>query len=129
MANKARPFCRLLASLLVLAGPLGHAVAETGQDCSAEVTAELQDRRETDRGVRLEFSIELVSPEECAGATYDLILVELLPNGQWKSIRKTSHVDIVSGKANDVVEHVMAADLKLLEYEARVVDCTRCKGP
>ena len=97
--------------------------------CDAEITAALQDRQETDEGVRLEFAVELTSNEDCASATYDLILVELLPNGQWKSVRKTRQIELKTGTASELVEHVMASDLKLLEHEARIVECAQCKSP
>jgi hypothetical protein len=99
------------------------------RDCDAEITATLQGRHETDQGVKLEFAVELTSNEDCATATYDLILVELLPNGQWKSVRKTRKIQLETGAASDLVEHVMASDLKLLEHEARVVECGGCKSP
>lgn len=99
------------------------------RNCDVEITAALQDRNETDAGVRLQFAIELTSNEGCASATYDLILVELLPNGQWKSVRKTRRIGLENGAASDLVEHEMASDLKLLEHEARVVECAGCKSP
>ena len=118
-----------LAALLVLLCLAGHPVPAGSPDCVAEITAGLQDQQKTDEGVRLRFAIELTSDEVCASATYDLILVELLPNGQWKSVRETRSVELATGKASDLVEHLMAPDLKLLEHEARVVDCSRCNGP
>jgi len=71
----------------------------------------------------------VTSKAACVSATYDLILVELLPNGQWKSVRKTRRLELPSGAATDLVVHVMASDLKLLEHEARIVECSPCKSP
>jgi len=112
--------------LLLLAG---QAAPAAEQGCVAEITAELQDQQRTDEGIRLMFTVELTSDQECASATYDLILVELLPNGQWKSVRKSRQIELRDGKANDRVEHAMAPDLRLLEHDARVIECTRCKSP
>jgi len=94
-----------------------------------EITAGLEDQQKTDEGIRLHFAVELTSDDLCTSTTYDLILVELLPNGQWKSVRQTRQVELRNGEASDLVEHEMAPDLKLLEHEVRVVDCTRCKSP
>jgi hypothetical protein len=115
-----------LAVLLLLIYLVGQPALAAAQECVVDITAELQDQQRTDEGIRLIFAVELTSDEVCASATYDLILVELLPNGQWKSVRKTRRVELRPGKASDLVEHLMASDLKLLEHQARVVDCTPC---
>jgi hypothetical protein len=118
-----------LAILLCVVSLAGQRSSADTQTCVAEITSALQGQQETDDGVRMEFVVDLTSKEECASATYDLILVELLPNGQWKSVRKTRRIELKAGVASDLVEHVMASDLKLLEHEARVVECARCKIP
>jgi len=129
MAARYRTLGVRLAVPLFVICLAGQPSLAASQTCDAEISATLQDRQKTDEGVRLEFVVELTSTEECASATYDLILVELLPNGQWKSVRKTRRIELKAGVASDLVDHVMASDLKLLEHEARVVECARCKSP
>jgi hypothetical protein len=118
-----------MALFLLLALLAGQPAPAAEQECIAEITAELRDRQETDEGIRLRFAVEVSSDVDCASATYDLILVELLPNGQWKSVRKSRQIELRGGEASDLVEHAMTADLRLLEHDARIVDCTRCKSP
>jgi hypothetical protein len=115
-----------LALVLLLFAPFPSAA---GSDCAAEISATIQGREEVDGGVRLEFEVELTSQEQCADATFDLVLVEVLPNGQWKSVRLTRRAEIRGGTSVTTVEHVIASDLTLLEHEARVVECHPCNGP
>jgi len=129
MADRYRTLGVRLAVLLIATCLAGQPSWAGAQNCDAEISAALQGQQRVDEGVRLEFVVELTSKEDCASATYDLILVELLPNGQWKSVRKTRRIELKAGTASDLVEHVMASDLKLLEHEARVVECARCKSP
>jgi hypothetical protein len=129
MADQSPSAGRHLAVVLILVGLAAQPSLVAAQECSAEIVAELQDRQKTDEGIRLQFAVELTSDESCASATYDLILVELLPNGQWKSVRNTRQIDLRNGEAGELFEHVMASDLKLLEHEARVVECTPCNSP
>ena len=118
-----------LAGFLAVVWMAGQPVLAAPPQCAAEITAELKSKGEVDDGIRLKFEINMTSKEACANVTYDLILVELLPNGQWKSIRKTHRLELQAGAATDLVEHVMASDLTLLEHEARVVECSPCKTP
>jgi hypothetical protein len=129
MADRYRTLGVRLAVLIFATCVAGQPSLAAAKNCDAEISAALQGQQEVDEGVRLEFVVELTSKEDCASATYDLILVELLPNGQWKSVRKTRRIELKAGTASDLVEHVMASDLKLLEHEARVVECARCKSP
>ena len=129
MAHRHPSIGHRLAVFLLFVCLAGQPLLAGAQECLVEITAELQDQQKTDLGIRLRFAVELTSDEDCASATYDLILVELLPNGQWKSVRKTRQVELRAGKASDLVEHEMTPDLKLLEHEVRVVDCARCKSP
>ena len=129
MAHRYPSIGHRLAVVLIFVCLAGQPCMAAVQECVVEIRADLQDQQKTDEGIRLHFAVELSSDDLCASATYDLILVELLPNGQWKSVRQTRQVELSNGKASDLVEHEMAPDLKLLEHEARVVDCTRCKSP
>ena len=126
--HRRRSAFLLAAGLAILCGGDPPALAATGE-CVAEITAELKGQQKVDGGIRLRFEVELTSKTACISATYDMILVELLPNGQWKSVRLTRRIELTSGAATDLVEHVMASDLKLLEHEARVVECAPCKNP
>ena len=129
MTRRCKSLGARLAVFLFVVCLAGQPSLAAAQECVAEITAELQGQHQIDEGVRLEFAVELTSKDDCASATYDLILVELLPNGQWKSVRKTRRIELKTGRASDLVEHVMSSDLKLLEHEARVVECVPCKSP
>ena len=129
MAVHWKSFGFRLVALLVICCSAGLPPRAAPAGCDAEIAAELTSKGEVDDGIRLEFEIAMTSKETCTDTTYDLILIELLPNGQWKSVRKTRRLEMRSGSAIDVVQHVMASDLTLLEYEARVVECHPCENP
>jgi hypothetical protein len=118
-----------LAAVLAIVWMAGQPALAAPPECAAEITAELKSKGEVDDGIRLEFDVHVISKEACASVTYDLILVELLPNGQWKSVRATHRLELRAGTATALVQHVMASDLRLLEHEARVVECSPCESP
>lgn len=94
--------------------------------CTGEIQASL-DREERDADkVRAHFVVEVRTEVACARVTYDLIVQELLPNLQWKSVRKTGRLETHKGTAKQKVEHVMGSGLRLLGHEAEIVSCVPC---
>jgi hypothetical protein len=96
------------------------------RECKPDFEVELKSRTESDEVVRLEFRVDLTTAEPCADVGYDLIVEELLPNGQWKSYRLRRQVGARDGVASQVVEHKMSPDLKLLGHRVLLVECRLC---
>jgi hypothetical protein len=125
LARNVRSVSVLLA-LAVGAAICGAAVASTGEGCGAEIDATLESRQDEGDGERLRFAIAVEAEASCAEVTYDLVLVELLPNQQWKSVRLSGRAEVQDGRGSARVEHVVAREIELIEHEARVVACRRC---
>ena len=95
-------------------------------DCNAEMEVKLANRTEAEGTIRLEYEIDVTSDADCAEIRYDLVVNELLPNGQWKSFRRSRSVALRNGTFSDRVVHRMSADLKLLGHRVVVASCLRC---
>ena len=74
----------------------------------------------------LSFHCEVSTTENCAKIEYDLILDELLPNGQTKKERLPRLVDLSDGAYEEIVQHKIPASLQLSSYVAKIVSCQRC---
>lgn len=103
--------------------PLAGAVGSPADECSAEVTATLEDEADPD----LQFDVEVTTEEDCAEVLYDLVIEERLPNGQANLVRKARTVTVTEGTLTEVVEHTLPEGHALLGFEAKVVKCTRCE--
>jgi hypothetical protein len=125
---KPLPLLTLVALCLSVA-PAGMADDEfPPRECKPDFQVELENRTESDEVVRLDFRVDLTTAESCAEVGYDLIVEELLPNGQWKSYRLRRHVAARDGVASQVVEHTMSTDLKLLGHRVLLVECRLCEA-
>ena len=113
----------LVATGLILVAP---ASATEEEGCGVTATVQLESREAVDEAVRLVFDVRLDASCECASATYDLVLEELLPNQQWKAVRETRQVDVRGTQASDRVEHRMDADIELIGFSVKPVDSTPC---
>ena len=111
-----------LATLCVVLSPEGR----TQDGCEATANADLKYTQEGTDVDMYEFQVEVETGEDCAKITYDLIIDELLPNGQTKKIRKVRYVQLNEGSLSEVIEHRMSADFELRDYEAKIVSCERC---
>jgi hypothetical protein len=121
VSSRLQPVAMLIA-LCLLFTPFVFARDE----CSAEIHAELQGQDETDDRIRLRFEVDIAVATSCSTVDYDLILEVMLPDMQWKSIRKPRRVEIQDGLASEVVEHQMTADLKLMSHRVMLVGCDGC---
>ena len=95
------------------------------EDCTAYVNATLE-RSEQGEITQLEFDVEVSTSENCARIEYDIILDELLPNGQTKKERIPRFVKLNDGGYDEVVEHKIASSIQLLSHEAKIVSCQKC---
>jgi len=105
---------------------LAPAAAAAEEGCDVQATVELDSREPTDDAIRLVFDVQLAASCECASATYDLVLEELLPNKQWKAVRETRRVDLRGAQATDRVEHSLGKDIELIGYSVTPVASTPC---
>ena len=96
-------------------------------DCDADIEVELVDRSETDETIRLEYEVDMTSDAACAEVRYDLVVNELLPNGQWKSFRRSRSAALRNRSFSETVVHTMASDLKLLGHRVVLASCVRCE--
>ncbi|MDX1388603.1 MAG: hypothetical protein R3344_05410 [Acidobacteriota bacterium] len=111
-----------LATLCVMLAPSGR----TQEGCDADVEADLKYTHEGSDVDMYEFQVEVTVNEDCAQVHYDLVIEELLPNGQTKKVRKARFAKLNDGSFNEVVEHKMSADLEMLGFEAKIVSCEIC---
>ncbi len=121
MNNTRTPALFLVLVLGLLAAP----AALSQEDCEAFVDATL-DTNEEGEVTHLQFSVEVSTSESCAHIEYDLILEELLPNGQTKKERIPRFVKLNDGSLNEMVRHEIQSSLQLLNHEAKVVSCQKC---
>lgn len=99
------------------------AAAQDGCEAFVQATLETNEQGET---TMLEFDVEVSTSEDCAKIEYDLVLNELLPNGQTKMERIPRLVTLSDGGYDEVVEHKISSALQLLSHEAKVVSCQIC---
>ena len=102
------------------------AVATQQEGCDVRAAVELESREPGDDAIRLVFDVRLEASCECASATYDLVLEELLPNRQWKAVRETRRVELQGSRATDRIEHELDKDIELIGYSVKTVDSTPC---
>ena len=108
--------------VLLLASVAGFA-QESNCDAFAQATLETDEQG----GVtQLEFAVQVSTSEDCAKIEYDLILDELMPNGQVKKERLPRSVHLNDGSFAEVVEHKIPASFQLTHYEAKIVSCVKC---
>ena len=125
---------RRLPILVLLAGCLAIPSVATAyeefppRECKPAFDVELERRSESEETVRLEFRVDLTTPESCADVGYDLIVEELLPNGQWKSYRLRREIQARGGAGSQLVEHTMSPELKLLGHRVLLVECRLCES-
>jgi hypothetical protein len=118
---KAMMIAAFCGALLLSAAP---AIAQES-NCDAYANAELE-TNEQGEITQLEFSVEVSSSENCAKIEYDLVLDELMPNGQTKKERLPRYVQLADGGYYEVVEHKIPASFQLTSHEAKIVSCVRC---
>ena len=111
--------------LVLVLGLLAAPAALAQEDCEAYVNASLE-TNEQGEVTHLQFSVEVSTSESCARIEYDLILEELLPNGQTKKERIPRFVKLNDGSLNEMVRHEMQSSLQLMNHEAKVVSCQKC---
>ena len=111
--------------LVLILGLLAAPAAWSQDECEAYVNASLE-TNEQGEVTHLQFSVEVSTSESCARIEYDLILEELLPNGQTKKERIPRFVKLNDGDLNEMVRHEMSSSLQLLNHEAKVVSCQTC---
>ena len=110
---------------LLLVG-LATPVAAESTECLGEIEATLETEDRQPDKVRLHFTVEVVTETPCAHVTYDLIIREMLPNLQWKSVRKTGRLKVHHGKGSDKVKHEMSPNLRIMGHSAEIVECDSC---
>lgn len=108
--------------VLLLATAAGFA-QESNCDAFAQATLDTDEQG----GVKhLQFTVEVSTSENCAKIEYDLVLDELLPNGQTKKERLPRFVKLDDGSLTEMVRHEIPASFELRSYEAKVVSCVKC---
>jgi hypothetical protein len=94
-------------------------------DCTAELEVELSHKDQNGALTHLQFSVNVRTTAECAKIHYDLIVEELLPNGQTKRVRLPRYVKLSDGSEDDIVEH--ETELTMQSYEVQLVSCDGCE--
>ena len=108
--------------VLLLATAAGFA-QESNCDAFAQATLDTDEQG----GVKhLQFTVEVSTSENCAKIEYDLVIDELLPNGQTKKERLPRFVKLDDGSLTEMVRHEIPASFELRSYEAKVVSCVKC---
>ena len=111
----------VLVAIVLVAAPPARA-----QDCDASVDVTL-DRSDPDREtMRYQFRVEISTSESCAEVHYDLILDVQIPNGQVKRVRKPRVVKLNDSSFEELVEHEIPIDQKVIDQDARLVKCEVC---
>ena len=108
--------------VLLLASAAGFA-QESNCDAFAQATLDTNEQGEVKH---LQFTVEVSTSESCAKIEYDLVLDELLPNGQTKKERLPRFVKLNDGSLTEMVRHEMPSTFELRSYEAKVVSCVKC---
>jgi hypothetical protein len=109
--------------VLLLATAAGFA-QESNCDAFAQATLDTDEQG----GVKhLQFTVEVSTSENCAKIEYDLVIDELLPNGQTKKERLPRFVKLDDGSLTEMVRHEIPASFELRSYEAKVVSCVKCE--
>ena len=109
--------------VLLLATAAGFA-QESNCDAFAQATLDTDEQG----GVKhLQFTVEVSTSENCAKIEYDLVIDELLPNGQTKKERLPRFVKLNDGSLTEMVRHEIPASFELRSYEAKVVSCVKCE--
>ena len=108
--------------VLLLASAAGFA-QESNCDAFAQATLDTNEQGEVKH---LQFTVEVSTSENCAKIEYDLVLDELLPNGQTKKERLPRFVKLNDGSLTEMVRHEIPASFELRSYEAKVVSCVKC---
>lgn len=122
MRKSCLPLLGFAVVLSLVSSPSG--LAQDG-GCEASVQATL-DTDEEGNLQTLSFHCEVSTTENCAKIEYDLILDELLPNGQTKKERLPRLVKLNDGAYEEIVKHQIPASVELSNYEAKIVSCVRC---
>jgi hypothetical protein len=112
----------LAAALSLVSSP--RILAQDG-DCTASAEATL-DTDEEGNIQMLSFHVEVSTSENCAKIEYDLVLDELMPDGQTKKERLPRQVDHSDGSYEEIVQHKIPASFQLSSYQAKIVSCQRC---
>jgi len=112
-----------ICGVLLLASAAGFA-QESNCDAFAQATLETNEQGQV---THLQFAVEVSTSESCAKIEYDLVLDELMPNGQTKKERLPRFVKLNDGDLNEVVRHEIPASFELRSYEAKVVSCVKCE--
>ncbi|HXV75958.1 MAG TPA: hypothetical protein VD788_06510 [Candidatus Polarisedimenticolaceae bacterium] len=122
-----RSFVRLMP-LALGAALLAPMTGAEDDACRAELAVTL-DREEVRDDVKLlHFTVTGACDRGCAAVTYDLVIQQVLPNLQWKSVRRTGRLEVRDGRGSDEVVHTMSRDLRLLGQDAVSVSCEPCAG-
>jgi len=93
-------------------------------ECTPELGVELQHQEQDGAVTHLQFAVNIRVSEDCARIHYDLLIEELLPNGQTKRIRKPGFVKLDDGSEVELIEH--DTELKVLSHEVKLVSCNTC---
>jgi len=122
MRNSCPPILVFALAMSVISSPDGLA-----QDDGCEASVQATVGTEVQGDVKmLSFDVEVSTSESCAEIEYDLILDELLPNGQTKKERIARSVKLNDGAYDEIVKHEIQASLQLSGHAARIVSCKRC---
>jgi hypothetical protein len=96
------------------------------EECEATVDAQLESTEEGSEVTEFQFRVDVRVDNDCAKVEYDLVIEELLPNGQTKKVRKPEFAKLNDGGFSALVEHRMSSDLELRDYRAKIVRCQVC---
>jgi len=122
MRMSCPPILAFALAVSVISPPDGLA-QDNGCEASVQATVDAEEQGDVKM---LTFDVEVATPESCAQIEYDLILDELLPNGQTKKERLPRLVKLDDGGYDEIVKHEIQASLELRSYLAKVVSCQRC---
>ena len=87
-----------MAALMIVSLCLGGSVAAQ-EECDATVAARLESTEEGMQVTEYRFRVDVEVSNDCAHVEYDLIVEELLPNGQTKKVRKPGFASALSTNA------------------------------
>lgn len=116
----------VISALMLVAGLVGIPAGLAQDECDASVDVDESLNNVSGDVRHLQFEARVHVDEDCAQVLYDVVVEELMPNGQTKNVRIPRTVKLNDGSLVEMVEHAMPADFDMLSYDGRIVECKPC---
>ena len=115
------------ASFVLVSTGLAQDHDSTESNCQSYVEATLQREEVLDGGDALSFKVDVESGETCARIAYQLIVKEIMVNGETKEVPIRRQVKLNGGNLSELVQHRMASGNTLGGYDTEVISCMKCE--